>query len=444
MPFQTREGTLQSDSVGKAKRKPVRRDPEKRRQQNAQAQRKYREKFRERLESLEALAASATPGRATERTPAAGTGPSEAVATISSTTAPTHIAKSLPAYDTWDISTSSPSTATSRECQYFTPQSNDTLSAPSVWDFTTYCPQADTSPSSLSIWDSPTHVSQSDGTPPSLSVWDSTTHVDPSLLICDKQNDALGLYWTTNIDCGCSSPHFQIRTEGPAGPFSCGEVRILRFGSSAPAADPYANNLRIETVCTIAALSTLGIHVGITEETLCAEESLSPFFQSSTESADDMAKANMICTVKRTFKTLKPDLRPSSEQITVKHHPYIDILPFPTLRKGLIAHQEEVDEDNFFHDMLNGLVCWGGAGIGKKDRNNSTGYVSTGTPWDVRSWEARVWFLKKYWTLLGGEDGELVRQSFRLAARDISIPDRAYRLLRHDQGHQLIDSGYIK
>ncbi|KAI3192672.1 hypothetical protein DTO027I6_8017 [Penicillium roqueforti] len=463
MPFQTREGTLQRDSVGKAKRKPVRRDPEKRRQQNAQAQRKYREKFRERLESLEALAASATPGRATERTPAAGTGPSEAVATISSTTAPTHIAKSLPAYDTWDISTSSPSTATSRECQYFTPQSNDTLSAPSVWDFTTYCPQADTSPSSLSIWDSPTHVSrsdgtplspriwdstthisQSDGTPPSLSVWDSTTHVDPSLLICDKQNDALGLYWTTNIDCGCSSPHFQIRTEGPAGPFSCGEVRILRFGSSAPAADPYANNLRIETVCTIAALSTLGIHVGITEETLCAEESLSPFFQSSTESADDMAKANMICTVKRTFKTLKPDLRPSSEQITVKHHPYIDILPFPTLRKGLIAHQEEVDEDDFFHDMLNGLVCWGGAGIGKKDRNNSTGYVSTGTPWDVRSWEAKVWFLKKYWTLLGGEDGELVRQSFRLAARDISIPDRAYRLLRHDEGHQLIDSGYIK
>ncbi|KAJ5784021.1 uncharacterized protein N7518_009698 [Penicillium psychrosexuale] len=401
MPFQTREGTLQSDSVGKANRKPVRRDPEKRRQQNAQAQRKYREKFRERLESLEALAASATQGRATERTPTAGTGPSEAVATIGSTTAPTHIAKSLPAYDTWDISTSSPSTATSRECQYFTPQSNDTLSALS----------ADTSPSSLSIWDSTTHISQSDGTPPSLSVWDSTTHVDPSLLICDKQNDALGLYWTTNIDCGCSSPHFQIRTEGPAGPFSCGEVRILRFGPSAPAADPYANNLRIETVCTIAALSTLGIHVGITEETLCADESLSPFFQSSTESADDMAKANMICTVKRTFKTLKPDLRPSSEQITVKHHPYIDILPFPTLRKGLIAHQEEVDEDNFFHDMLNGLVCWGGAGIGKKDRNNSTGYVSTGTPWDVRSWEARVWFLTKYWTLLGGEDGELVRQS---------------------------------
>lgn len=166
------------------------------------------------------------------------------------------------------------------------------------------------------------------------------------------------------------------------------------------------NHLRIETVCTIDALFALVAHVGITEEMLCADESLSPFFQFSPESADGMAS-----TVQGGFKTLKPDLRPNDEQITVKHHPYIDILPFPTLRKNLITHQEEMDEDEFFHDILTGLVCWGGAGVGKKDRQNSTGYASTGTPWDVRSWEAKVWFLNKYWKFLGGEDGELVRQS---------------------------------
>jgi hypothetical protein len=253
-------------------------------------------------------------------------------------------------------------------------------------------------------------MSQSDDTLSALSVWDSTTHVDPSLLICEKHNDGLDPYWTTTIDCGCASPHVQIRTQG-LDPFSHGEVKILSFGPSATAADPYANNLRIETVCTIAALYTLGMYVGITEEMLCADQSLSPFFQSSAESADDMVKANMICTAQRIFKTLKPDLRPSSEQITVKHHSYIDILPFPTLRKNLITHQEAIDEDEFFHDMLTGLVCWGGAGLVRKDRDESTGYASTGTPWDVRSWEARVWFLKKYWALLGGEDGELVQQS---------------------------------
>jgi len=43
MPSQTREVIQRSESVGKEKRKPVRRDPEKRRQQNIQAQKKYRE-----------------------------------------------------------------------------------------------------------------------------------------------------------------------------------------------------------------------------------------------------------------------------------------------------------------------------------------------------------------------------------------------------------------
>jgi len=331
------------------------------------------EKLRERLDHLEALAASAAQSLAIERTPAAGTGPSEVVTTHGSSSTPTHIiAQSLPAYDASDVSVSSSSAATPGECQHLIPLLDDTPSA--------------------------------------LSIWDSTTHVDPSLLIRDKHNDGLGPYWTTTLDCGCSSPHVQIRTQGPD-PFSYGKVRILSFGPSTTAADPYANNLRIETVCITAALYTLGIYIGITEEMICADNSLSPFFLSSAESADDMVKANMICTVQRIFKTLKPDLRPSSEQITVKHHPYIDILPFPTLRKNLITHQEEIDEDEFFQDMLTGLVCWGGAGIGRKDREDSTGYASTGTPWDVRSWEARVWFLKKYWTLLGGEDGELVRQS---------------------------------
>ena len=331
------------------------------------------EKLRERLDRLEALAASAAQSRAIERTPATGTGPSEAVTAHGSSSTPTHmIAKSLSAYDASDVSVSSSSAATPGECQHLIPQLDDTPSA--------------------------------------LSIWDSTTHVDPSLLIRDKHNDGIGSYWTTTIDCSCSSPHVQIWTQGPD-PFSYGEVRILSFGPSATAADPYGNNLRIETVCIIAALNTLGMYVGITEEMLCAEKSLSPFFRSSAELVDDTVKANMICTVQRIFKALKPDLRPSSEQITVKHHPYIDILPFPTLRNNLITHQEEIDEDEFFHDMLTGLVCWGGAGIGRKDREEATGYASTGTPWDVRSWEARVWFLKKYWTLLGREDGELVRQS---------------------------------
>ena len=331
------------------------------------------EKLRERLDRLEALAASAAQSHAIERTPAVSTGSSEVVTTHGSCSTPIHIiAQSLPAYDASDVSVSNSSVATPEECQHLIPGSEDTASA--------------------------------------LSIWDSTTHVDPFLLVRDKHNDDLDPYPTTTINYECFGPHVQIPAQGPD-PFSYGEVKTLGFGPSATAADPYASNLRIETACITAALYTLGMHVGITEETLCADDSLSPFFWSSAETANDMVKANIIATVQRIFKTLKPDLRPSGEQITVRHHPYIDILPFPTLRKNLVTHQDEIDEDEFFHDMLTGLVCWGGAGVGRKDRDDSTGYTSTGTPWDVRSWEASVWFLRKYWTLLGGEDGELVRQS---------------------------------
>lgn len=253
-------------------------------------------------------------------------------------------------------------------------------------------------------------ISQSYDGSSALSLRDSSTYNENSLLINDKNDDGLSPQSTIAIDCDYPSPLGQIQTSG-LDSLSHGEMKLLNFRSSVIAADPYANNLRIEPICIIAALLTLGVHIGITEEMICAEKSLSPFFWSSAEAADETVKANTICTVQRIFTTLKPDMRPGSEQITVDHHPYIDILPFPTLRKNLIIHQEEIDQDGFFHDMLTGLVCWGGAGIGRKDRQISTGYASTGTPWDVRSWEAREWFLKKYWTLLGGEDGELVRQS---------------------------------
>lgn len=158
-------------------------------------------------------------------------------------------------------------------------------------------------------------------------------------------------------------------------------------------------------------MDTLRLHIGLTEEMMCADEIPSPFYRSIRASADATVKENMVGTVQRIFKTLKPDLRPSREQVTVEHSPFIDVLPFQTLRKNLILRQNEVDEDEFLRDMVTGLVCWGGAGPGRMDRNASCGYASTGTPWDNRSWEAKVWFLKKYWSLLGGEDGELVRQS---------------------------------
>lgn len=301
------------------------------------------------------------------------------------------------------------------------PQLDDASLTSGIWDFVIDGP--DQSTSLLSTADSmKTTCSE-------LSTWDTTITVNPRLLIRVKHNHnaSHNSRWTTTIVCGCPNPHFQVQTQGPD-PFSFDEIRVLRFKTppSPPlnnttaalimGADPYKNNLRIDTICTLSALVDLGTHVGLTEEIICADESLSPFYRFSvtaySDNDDTTRNDIMINTVQQIFRTLKPDLRPNREQITIKHHPQIDILPFPTLRKNFIIQQDQIDEDEFFQDVLAGLVCWGGGGpAGKRDREENTGYISSGTPWDVRSWEAKEWFLRKYWSLLGGEEGELVRQS---------------------------------
>ncbi|KAL4921512.1 hypothetical protein BDW62DRAFT_174813 [Aspergillus aurantiobrunneus] len=438
MPPRTRATAPQDEAAGKEKRKPVRRDPEKRRQQNIQAQRKYREKLRERLDRLEALAAFAAQSHAVG-TSVASPGQSKKIEEHDSSSASSfRTPTDIPSYHTSDVSPGSGS-VTFNDCQQLPPQLNDIPLDLRLWNPATYAPLSD-DPSTLNLWDPTTQPLQPDDTilypsmsyaqstpseesicgpatqykqstaPPALSTLQATTLSDTLLPTSKEPNNELGLSWTTTIHCGCPRPHFQMQSHGPR-PFTSGNFRVLSLEPSVPLPDPYANNIRIDHICTITALYAIGTHIGLTEDILCGDDSLSHFFRPS-EPVDTVTKANTVTAVQAMFKkTLKPDMRPNKEQITISHHPYIDILPFPTVRKNLITHQGEFDEDEFYHDTLTGLVCWGGAGVGNKDRNLSAGKASTGTPWDSRSWEAQVWFLKKYWSLLGGEDGELVRQT---------------------------------
>lgn len=201
--------------------------------------------------------------------------------------------------------------------------------------------------------------------------------------------------------CGCSNADDGLQ-------------RIIshRGGARSLGLDPYANHLRLETVCTLDAMFSLGTLLGIPSERMCPPETPSPFFRQGIESSSSGADA--ISTVQKIFRTLKPDLRPGREQVTVAHHPFIDCLPFPTLRRNLLVHLAQIDAEQLQFDVIEGLVCWGGAGLSRRDSKDdaTTGGASpTGTPWDVRSWEAKEGFLRKYWTMLGGEDGELVQQS---------------------------------
>lgn len=254
------------------------------------------------------------------------------------------------------------------------------------------------------------------------TLWDTATFIDPSYLLLNKHADDAGhaeLWYTSLVECGCPVRHVEIRSRKP-GTFDT--APILSIGDATMTSDLYMNNIRIEMSCVIAALWANCLQIGVSQSMFCEDESVSPFYRPGSGGDDaaagattittttsgrdrdrdrDEARDGIVSTVQSIFKTLKPDLRPTREQITTSHHPCIDMFPFPTLRRNILGGGG-ADEDEFVHDVLQGLACWGGAG-------GAAG--GGGAPWDARSWEAKPWFLRKYWALLGGEEGELVRQS---------------------------------
>lgn len=248
-----------------------------------------------------------------------------------------------------------------------------------------------------------------------LLLWDSATSIDPSYLTManyGRPGNEKELWYRAYVDCGCKTRHVEIRTKAPG---TNTKVEIVSVGESSLSLR--ANHLRVETLCIISAMYANCQQLGYSPDAFCCDESQSAFYRPGacldllTGPGENGSPNSVVQTVQKIYKGLRPDLRPTKEQIMFPHDQFLDIMPFPTLRSNLLNNTEYLDEDEFCFDILNGLTCWGGAGLGQRDRNGGTGRATTATPWDSRSWEAKPWFLRKYWKLLGGEDGELVRQS---------------------------------
>lgn len=188
------------------------------------------------------------------------------------------------------------------------------------------------------------------------------------------------------------------------------ELRLseMRFAiSPATSYSPYRNALRIARFSYFAALFTNFSSLGFDFGLFLDERSQSPF---CVKSAAEDANTSTVTE----DENIPFSLRPISSQYTISHHPYIDALPFPTLRRralaALAADPPLLDEDDLCLDLMlhDGLVCWGSAG------QNGMDY---GTPWDSHSWEAKEWFLRKWKWLIGGQDGELWHSSRWWAAQ---------------------------
>ncbi|KAI5865312.1 hypothetical protein GGS23DRAFT_558673 [Durotheca rogersii] len=347
---------------GKSKAKEARRDPEKRRQQNQRAQQKYRQKRRQRILELENLAS----------------------AIASASDVGSRHRQDAHSHEPWQ----------DMICQSVEPPPHPLPGHNTSGDVVPHTDSRSGPPTTTTSGD---HGHETVG-PGLASTW--RWHAP------DITNDGFASeIWSIRFfDCGCEVPHIPTPTAadlaGVRGGPASRTLETVNFFS-----DPYANMLRVDKLCSLEAMRRNCLAIGISVDMCYSDDSVSPFFRDADYGADP--SSSLVQSVQGIFRTLKPDLRPCSEQITVSHHPYIDILPFPSVRANLIRSIGSIDEDEFFYDSINGLICWGGAA---RSRGGTTG-VGTGTPWDVRSWEAKEWYLQKWWFIVGGEEGELVRQS---------------------------------
>ncbi|KAL2810310.1 hypothetical protein BJX63DRAFT_402323 [Aspergillus granulosus] len=97
--------------------------------------------------------------------------------------------------------------------------------------------------------------------------------------------------------------------------------------------------------------------------------------------------------------TLPPALRPTAIQLSVPHHPWLDLIPFPKLRDNLILMGEELDDTQLCCDMS-------GRGVSTVSEKRlgvaggETGVIVWRDPWDPSGWEVTESFLSRWgWAL---------------------------------------------
>ncbi|KAI0530008.1 NAD(P)-binding protein [Xylaria digitata] len=86
--------------------------------------------------------------------------------------------------------------------------------------------------------------------------------------------------------------------------------------------------------------------------------------------------------------TLPPPISPTLQQQIVPHQPYVDMLPWPSLRDRLLTSPNAINETELLLDMASGdLRVWGR------------------TAWDPTGWEVGPGFTTNFWRSQRGEEG---------------------------------------
>ncbi|CAH0032821.1 unnamed protein product [Clonostachys rhizophaga] len=92
------------------------------------------------------------------------------------------------------------------------------------------------------------------------------------------------------------------------------------------------------------------------------------------------------------FSSMASHLRPTSLQLTVKHHPWIDLWPFPRMRDNILNRGEEYDDTELCLDLVENYC----------GPSEMSGFRVWGDPWNPENWEISEEFLTKWgWVVAG-------------------------------------------
>ncbi|KAM0247769.1 hypothetical protein ACHAQJ_009702 [Trichoderma viride] len=178
-----------------------------------------------------------------------------------------------------------------------------------------------------------------------------------------------------------------------------GSPQHTQFNAIPALPDVYTNHLSLRHMNIFRAFFSNAVALHFPVEKLIGSNSLSPFYRQEANTTEALQNIMDIMP-----NTLPQDLKPTPPQITYGHSPFLDLLPFPTLRARAIIFSActppIVDLVELKNDIIDGgLVCW------------LTSQKGSGQLWDKRSWEATPWFIDKWKVLVGDTNDEIWSQT---------------------------------
>lgn len=180
--------------------------------------------------------------------------------------------------------------------------------------------------------------------------------------------------------------------------------------------DLYMNMLQFSPAAIFTSCLTNAVSLGLDPSVIanCGVEHISPFYQPNLSITLDhatliQAGSNILSTFNNT--SIPVHLRPTMAQILIPHHTSLDLIPLPFLRERAIMLSAAMPHVFNNWELKLDIYERGGLTIWRLKHEKGESVRDTYPPWDMKSWEASPWFLKKWCMLMGREYDKMHNQS---------------------------------